>query len=442
MRTLCILACCSLLSHPVRSAEPSAPSPDALVALLPGEDLASTATHRAISRTPASSAAASLVAMKDQAVPALTKALSADDLTLRLNALYVLRLIGTPATLAPRIQAASDSHPQVRATALASLPAYDDDLSRRALIQALKDPSPIVRNASIRAFRPRDRATLPGNSIRFATANLLIRHLDDPDTRFAAADTLGHLAMNVAARPLLKLLKADDQPVRCAAVQALGRLKDRQIALDLTAALRDDDPHVRLYTAQALGQLADLRTTPALVECLAHKDPFLRRDAATALGEIADLRAAGPLLSLLDDPDEQIRSAAAFALGRIADPRAVEPLCALLARGGRQCAAAATALGHLRDPRAIPFLTRHLLTDTAGAREAADALGQIRHPDSVAALVNVILETESTSNAGNAARRALNDLTGASFYHESRQAVSTWWATHREAYLRPIPNKN
>lgn len=428
-------------AQPHPDPDPLPQAPDALVPLLTGEDLAATAGHRAISHTPASRAAAALIALKDQAVPALSRGLASDDLLVRLNILYVLRAIGTPDTLPPRIKAASDPNPKVRAQAIAGLPAFDIGEPRQTLLRALKDPDPLVRNAAIRAFLPSPRAKPPGNPLRYATATVLIPLLDDPATQLAAAHTLGHLDMNVACRPLLKLLQAKDHEVRLAAVEALGRLKDKQIAVELTAALRDEDRYVRLYAAQSLGQIADLRTTPALVQLLSDKEPFLRREAARALGEVGDLRAATALLPLLDDADEQVRSAAAEALGRLADPRAVEPLCAALSRKGSDSAAVATALGRLRDPRAIVPLTRHLLAADPAARQAADALAQIRHPDSVAALVRVILETPGDSNAGNAARRALNDLAGVSFHHESREAVAQWWAAHRQHYLRPLPDK-
>ncbi len=330
-----VLGTSPLLAQRVLNVEPLPKDPDALVALMVGEHLPSAAQRRGISNSLGSRAAAALLSMKDEAVPALARGLEFQDHSIRLNAVYVLGLIGTPATLPLRIKTASDAHPQVRTQAVLGLPAYAGDGARQALLMALKDPDPAVRNAALRAFRPRDKEII-GNPIRFATANVLIPLLDDPATQYAAVDTLGQLGMNVAARPMLKLLKAQDKEVRWAAVEALGQLKDKQVAVELTVGLRDEDPHVRMYAARSLGQIGDLRTTPALVDALLDKEPFVRRDAAGALGPIGDPRAVPRLLPLLEDADEQVRSAAADALGQIGDLRAVEPLCNLLVRNGRE----------------------------------------------------------------------------------------------------------
>lgn len=424
-------------------AMPLPEAPDELVALLAGEHLPTAFRKRAIPNTPGVRAASALMGMKDDAVPALTRGMESDDYRIRLNAVYVLDRINTPATLPARIKAASDAHPQVRAQAVSGLPAYNGDEAHRALLKALKDPDSAVRNAAAGAFRPRDEKALPGNSIRYATAGVLIPLLDDPATQYAAADTLGRLGMNIAARPLLKLLKAEDKEVRWAAVQALGRLKDKQVAVELAAAMRDEDAHVRMYAAGALGELGDLRTTPALVEALSDREVFVRRDAAGALGRIGDLRAVPSLLVLLEDPDEWVRASAADALGQIGDVRAVEPLCRALARDGRETGSVARALGRLRDPRAIEALTRCLLGPEPrpeGSQEAATALAQIRHPDSVAALVKVIINTGS-GQLNTDARRALGELTGVTFYHEANEKIAEWWNQNREEYYRGIPEK-
>lgn len=426
-----------------RNGKPLPKDPDALVALMAGENLPSTAMNRRIPNTPGWRAARTLMRMKDAAVPALAKGLKSDDRSIRLNSVYVLGNIGTPATLALRIKAASDRHPQVRAQAVAGLPAYKRDQARRTLLNALKDPDPAVRNAAINAFRPLAAAKLPGNFIRLTTAKSLIPLLDDLPTQSSAARVLGQLGNNVAARPLLKLIMAKDKWVRYAAIEALGKLKDKQVAVELTAALSDEDTYVRMYAIRSLGQIGDLRTTPALIALLSDKDPYRRRDTAGALGQIGDLRAVTGLLPLLKDPNEQVRYAAAEALGQIGDVRAVEPLCKLLTRNGRENSSVARALGRLRDPRAIEPLTRFLLapdSHSTSCIEAAEALARIRHPDSVAALVKVILNTRNVNNR-HKARLVLGKLTGGSFSHQPNETIVKWWKLNRKHYLRPIPDK-
>lgn len=415
--------------------------PDELVARMAGGHLASAAAMRKKPDSPAWRAAEALVRMKDAAVPALARALQSDDRTIRLNAVFVLNWIGTPATLPPRIKSVSDPDPEVRAQAVAGLPAYKNAEARRAVLGALKDPDTSVRNAAIRAFQPRNDG--PGNLVRFSIARALIPLLDDPGTQFAAAEVLGQLGMNIAARPLLKLLKVEDKHIRSEAVKALGRLKDKQVAMELAAALRDREPHVRMRAAWSLGEIGDLRTTPALVALLSDEESFVRAAVAVALGRTGDRRAVPSLIPLLEDSDERVRAAAAEALGQIGDARAVAPLGRLLVRGGREASAVARALGRLRDLRAIEPLTDYLLargSSPEGCREAVDALAQIRHPDSVSALVKVILNTRDNLT-GHHARRVLGDLVGAAFAYKPPETVAKWWELNRNDYLRPIPEK-
>ncbi|SIO29926.1 HEAT repeat [Singulisphaera sp. GP187] len=416
-------------------------NPDKLVASMAGEHLPSAAKMRVISKTPGWHAAKVLVSLKDDAVPALAKGLESEDRTIRLNTVFVLSQIGTPAALRLLIKSVSDSDPEIRALAVAGLPTYKSDEARQAVLRTLKDPAPAVRNAAIMALQPREEK--PDNQIRFATASVLIPLLDDATTQYAAVDVLGKLGMNIAALPLVKRLKSEDKSVRSAVARALGQLKDNQVAMQLTDALRDSDRYVRMYAANSLGEIGDLRTTPALVKLLSGNESFLRRDAAIALGKIGDLRAVPRLLPLLEDPEEMVRFAAAEALGQIGDPRAVEPLCRSLLRTGRDHSSVARALGRLRDPHAIKPLTDYLLNDEMrpdGFREAVNALAQIHHPDAVAAIVKVILNTRNDL-VGPKARQALRDVIGISFAHEPTETIAKWWDLNREDHLRPIPEK-
>ena len=80
--------------------EPLTGTPEALVALLVGENLPRTSGNRFISDSTASRAAAGLIKLGDKAAPALVAALDSKIPLQRLNAAYVLTLIDAPAAQA------------------------------------------------------------------------------------------------------------------------------------------------------------------------------------------------------------------------------------------------------------------------------------------------------------------------------------------------------
>ena len=496
--SLCVVALFSLpaFSKEPNDAEQPIRSADELVALMAGGNLYWFSQSRAQTKNDVTRAAEELASLKDEAIPALTKGLESNDDTIRLNCVYVLRSIDTPASLALCVRAASDAHPKVRAMAVRFLPAYGDDEGRRAVIEALKDPDPEVRELAVEAFSPeharralerywialssnqgtehscveswrrlrrgyggemggygsgglseselKARASFIGTAIdcrRDATAVLLMPLLDDPRTQSAAARVLGDLGTSNAGRPLLALLDADDGRVRSAAISSLGKLKEKRFTVYILPALKDGDPSVRTAAAVALGEIGDMRATQGLIAGLSDEHAVFRMNCATALGKIGDHRAGEHLIALLDDPNGGIRTAAAEALGQIGDPNAVEALCAYLwnSRGSRdpnETWIAARALGQLRDPRSIDALQQYPFVTQADGKEICQALTQIRHPDAIAAIVKMCLETRNR-NVHFCATSALRRLVGSFSVRPSKDEVAEWWESNREYYYRP-----
>ncbi|MCO6044082.1 HEAT repeat domain-containing protein [Aeoliella sp. ICT_H6.2] len=384
-----------------------------------------------------------LVAMKDEALPALKRGLESDDLNLRLNCVYILREIDTPASLEMRIALISDDHPRVRARAVAGLGRYNSHEARSAVLAAFKDPDPGVRSAAVRSV-PRDREKLPRDS--YSLLKALVGLLNDKYTQRDAARVLGNLEAGNASRPLLRLLRSPDSRVRIAAIQAEGKIKDKSVAPDLTVTLSDEDHYVRMYAAMALGELGDMRATSGLVAALADQEIAVRRESARALGRIGDRRAIPPLIKALDDSSGAVRGAAAEALGEIGDPAAGEALSRLLLAtpedGATDKAKAAEALGKLGDPRAISPLKEYLRTleprhDRDGC-EAAAALAQIRHPRAIAALVELFLESPH-NNIRGACRGALGQAVGNALGRG--EDVEKWWDENGWKYQYPLPDQ-
>jgi HEAT repeat protein len=328
----------------------------------------------------------------------------------------------------------------VRVAAIAHLPVYTDVEASKAVRAFLNDPAPGVRGAAVMAYGR--LAGDPGNDLRLDAAMAIIPLLDDPEVRTGAAEILGRLGMNVAARPMLKLLNVRDESVRTVALRALGEFEDKDTALPVVAVLRDPSPSVRTAAARTLGRIADVRTTPALVAALSDGEPSVRGASAWALGRIGDRRAVPALIDLLKHPNERVQASAAEALGEIGDPSAVDAIGELLARNSRIGTAAATiALRRLRDSRSIRSLSAYLLEPAPREvpRQAAEALAAIPDPEAIEALVRVACSPGTHDQARLEARRALGDAVGRGFLNEPPETIRKWWEQNREDYMRPLP---
>lgn len=401
-----------------------------LAELLVGENLPRSFLGRRVSDSMAARAARELIAKGDESVPALEATFDSDDEIHRLNVVYVLNSIGSPATVRIRLRAAQDSSTEVRALAIVSLPVYSDMQAYKAALDALSDSAASVRIAAIYAFSPtlhKGRPDQVNNSRKYAIAKTILGQLGDLETRHAAAVVLGDLKMNVAAKPLLKAMEDERSSVRAEIVESLATIGDRQITMEVVPYLKDPHPYVRNRTAFAIGELQDIRATPELIEALSDSEVGVRIQAAEAMGKIRDRRAVPSLLASLEE-GALVGQTAARALGLIGDPTAVEGLCKALQIDEQTASAAAVSLGDLGDPRAVKSLGRYL-RGHPNSQLAAQSLARIRHPTAVEELAKI-----SSSVNSNAVRSALGALTGQRVQAED---IAEWWQENREVYFRP-----
>ncbi len=115
------------------------------------------------------------------------------------------------------------------------------------------------------------------------TPEALLRQLDDPKTRFAAALSLGRLQYRPALTRLIQLLSNSDAGTRWAAAYALGLMGDRVVIANLKLLLKDTDAMVRLAAARALGNLHAREATDDLIALLNDDAPAVREAASVAL---------------------------------------------------------------------------------------------------------------------------------------------------------------
>lgn len=219
----------------------------------------------------------------------------------------------------------------------------EGELVMPALLEALKDESPVVRSEAVNALAPKGTEVMPQlvqllendkeGSVRAAAARALgpigsaalptlVKALEGDEDEAVRASAAGALAqMGPEAKPAMPALVAairdEKRGVRLAAANALVQIGADAVA-DLTEALNSDDTGTQLVAARALGQMGT-DGFPALVEALENGNMFAKFQAASVLGFMgAGANDAIPALEkLLDDSDRSVQTAAAEALKKI-----------------------------------------------------------------------------------------------------------------------------
>lgn len=175
----------------------------------------------------------------------------------------------------------SETHPQEVLQRLRPLQAGDDAELRMQVITifgqlespevesclafAVKDESPLVRRAAVRAFERRSGEN------RLPTLMLALTD-EDAEVRQLAAESLGMTADSQATAPLELALQDEDIWVRAAAVRSLGRLGTADVFAPICRALQDPVGLVAIAALEALAGLDVWRACPAMVQALQHAD--------------------------------------------------------------------------------------------------------------------------------------------------------------------------
>lgn len=203
-----------------------------------------------------------------------------------------------------------DPEPAVRALALQVLESIEDERTLPYFVDGAKDPSPEVRRTA--------KAALLRHSSD-AVIDLLLRALDFPTHRRAAADLLIEMGRPALERLTAVLLDATPQVAR-----TIGEiLIDADATSSLIGQLAHRDPEQRLRAVSGLGAIRAHQAVPALIERLRDPDASVRARAAKILGDIRDARAIEPLKrAFISDPDMSVVRAIEPALRRLTgDPR-------------------------------------------------------------------------------------------------------------------------
>ncbi len=285
------------------------------------------------------------------AVAAQVARLQSSDPAVRMNAVEKLSNMGEEAAAAvpalvpllgdegkvPEPEEDDENHMAVVGEEAAQALRYLGPAGQTALLAALKDPRPAIRERAARGLgygTKSDLSPIPG----------LLAAAGDPgaEVRAAAVEALGQFFSILG--------QAGHE-----APEERGRLVEA-----LRKALQDPEWPVRERAAMAFRSDHEDAAFQALVNGLQEEDPKVRRQAATDLWLYGDEHAVDPLLSALKDPVTVVRARAAEAVGRLPsklDPRTVPALSALVHDPEATVRMSAVkALGETRDPsRARPL---------------------------------------------------------------------------------------
>jgi HEAT repeat protein len=208
---------------------------------------------------------------------------------------------------------APSARPSV-ATRIAALNALIDGEERQgAILAALDDEAPAVRERAIRlATRYVEPAVL--GELVADEANAVRRN-----AAITALERQGPYALP----HLQAMLGHDNQDIVMFALQVLSRIGDPAATPAIVPLARHPNLNVAQSAIEALGQLRSGEAVPALLALLGG-ELWLQLAAIDALGAIGDPRAVKPLVDLV--PDSVVAEPALQALQRLAAPESLEPL--------------------------------------------------------------------------------------------------------------------
>jgi HEAT repeat protein len=202
---------------------------------------------------------------------------------------------------------------------LAALDAAEGPEREAAILAALEDEAPTVRERAVRLaaryVEPQVLGALVADGVNAARRNGAL----------SALERQGPYAVPY----LVELLQSADSDVVMFALQVLARIGDPISTGSILPLLGHADANVAQAAVEALGRMRAADAVPALIDLL-EGSVWLQLAAVNALGEIGDSAALAPLLRLV--PDSFVAEQAVRALERIAAADSLGPLLDLLVR--------------------------------------------------------------------------------------------------------------
>ena len=262
-----------------------------------------------------------LATLKDRAaLPVLMPLLSSGERFVLVETIRALGRVGDPSAAAPLLRIIRDARadPQMRLEAATAIGGIRDPEAFDPLTDLVFEASPALRAAALRSLAAIDQQ----NFI------LLLSSLDpdkDWSVRATLATILSGLPPEIGLPRVLTMVKDADQRVIPSVLAALVKLQAPNAAAVLLDRLKADDPVVRAAAATGLGDLKPADGAPALAEAYraGQRDSgYAARAAALAALAKYGAAAAMPVLqSAFADKDWAVRVRAAMLATQL-DPAA------------------------------------------------------------------------------------------------------------------------
>lgn len=262
--------------------------------------------------------AVSTAPVVDPFAEAIEKLKSADEGERRMAA-GRLAQFRDPRAAPALMNALSDKSPQVRQAAADALGLMTwREAIPKLSEMLLKDGEPAVRQqAAIALSYMADQRSGPA----------LAQALDDENqaVRYAALHTLGVLKYLPAEEQVAALLSSKDINMRRSAIAALGQMQARNSGAAVAAALSDPEPPVRLEAVKAVGETGYREAAPELVKLLdAANQPQLRVESALALSKLGMNDGLQTAYEFIKSPEISIRNQAVNVIVAVGDARSLK----------------------------------------------------------------------------------------------------------------------
>lgn len=326
-------------------------------------------------------------------LPKLFQQLQSENVYMRQKAIFELEQRQLPASIPHVIRVLPDRDPLVRRTAYRLLRSFSDQELLPQFIEALQDPSPSVREISLKQL-----AELRGNAKEAISAILQKTQDVSEFVRCQSFLTLAEINPQKGIPLLKEALKDSSNMVRESALVLLDKAEQdiSDFVPDLILALNDTHPMVRAKSAKILGKLEATVATPVLLQKLQDPNKIVCEYASKALGLLGKKHpvlmsqfqeaflggntqtrywllkvfyASGKnaksvlplLLDILKENDPFLQVYAVLTLGELAIPETAEILIPLLQHSNEKLRkVVAKALGQIRSEEALTALVQQL----------------------------------------------------------------------------------
>ena len=152
---------------------------------------------------------------------------------------------------------------------------------------------------------------------------------DDPGVREASIHALTSIGGEKVASAIAHLLGEESAVLRNIGIEIL-ELLGPDAFMTLAGLLDHEDDDIVKFAVDIISNTREERSLSILFPLISHRNPNVRASVAVCLGRLKSPEAVPVLLKALEDTEEWVRFSAIEGLGLVRDGRALEPLIGLI----------------------------------------------------------------------------------------------------------------